>query len=523
MTVDYRFLLRLFLRRIHVLLLVALPVTAAAVWLAVTMPPRFDAGAQLLVEAPQVPDSLAASTLQESPFEVLGAIRQRILARDNMLDMSREFGLHADRSGFSPDDIVADMRRRITISIPRGGRGMNTGTVSVAFESGRAEVAASVANSLVDQILRENIALRTASVTQTLVFFDEELQRLDEELARQTSRILEFREANQDALPESLTYRRTRQTTLQERLLQVQREMTSLNERRDRMVAMYERTGRVEGASAANRTDEERELNELRRELSRANLVFAPENPRLRTLRRQVEALEAVVADQMGADTEEGGEVSLFDLQVSDIDVQIDFLAAQREAIEDEMSSIAASIDATAANAAQLSSLERDYENLQSQYNNAVSRRAQARIGERLEAQSRGHRITILEQATPPNSPNRPNRRAIAMAGLGGGLGLGTLVVVLLILSNRAVLRPVELTTRLGAPPFGTVPLFRTRRQVLARRAVLAGLALVLLAGAPAGLWWLDTNVMPLDLLVARLGDMTGLGGLRTMMGDGGA
>ena len=512
--IDYRFLIRLFLQRLHILLLVALPVAAAGAWVAFSMPPRYEARAMLLVEAPQVPEDLAASTLRQSPFVLLGAIRDRVLARDNLLDLSREFRLHADR-GLSPDDIVADMRRRISINLPRSGT--SSGTFSVRFEAGRPEMSAAVANSLVDQILRENAALRTAAATQTLDFFDEELARLEEDLARQTGRILAFQQANRDALPESLNFRRTRQTSLQERSLQVQREMSSLAERRERMVAMFERTGRVDGQSAA-RSPEERELQQLRREVARALRVFSPENPRLRRLQMELESLEATVAEQFGSVDDQGLEVSLFDLQLADIDAQFDFLTSQRDMIEEELSTLAASIEATAANAAELSTLQRDLQNLQAQYDSAVERRARARVGERIEAQARGVRISILETATAPNAPNKPNRRAITMAGVGGGLGLGMLIVVLLILSNRAVLRPVEITTSLGMTPFGTIPLYRTRRQILTRRAIVGGIALVLITAVPAGLWWVDQNYLPLDLVLARLGAMTGLDGLRNML-----
>ncbi|MGY6409863.1 MAG: GumC family protein [Alkalilacustris sp.] len=515
--VDYRFLLRLFLRRLHVLLLVALPVAVAGVWFAFSLPPSFQARAVLLVETPQVPEDLAASTLREAPFVLLGNIRDRVMTRDNLLDLARDFRLHADRPGMSPDDIVADMRRRTAINLPQQrGNTREGGTFSVAFEATDATVAAAVANTLVEQILSENAALRSAVATQTLVFFDEELSRLEDELTRETARILAFQQANQEALPDSLAFRRSRQTAQQERLLQVQRELSSLAERRERMVAMFERTGRVDGQAA--RSPEERELQELRRELSRALRVFSPENPRLRSLQAEVDVLEAVVADMLGDTEGQDAEVSLFDMQLSDLDAQMDFLASQRDMIEEELEQLAASIEATAANAAQLSALERNLQNLQSQYNTAVARRAQARVGERIEAQARGVRILVIEPATAPDAPNRPNRRAIAIAGVGGGLGLGFLAVALLIMSNRAVLRPVEITTGLGMTPFGSIPLYRTRRQILMRRAVLGGVALLLLGAVSGGLWWLDQYYMPLDLVLARIGAMIGLDGLRAVL-----
>lgn len=518
MTLDPRFMLRLFLRRLHVLILIALPVAVTAAFLAMSLPPRYISEARLLVESPQVPTELAASTMRAGPSEVLQVIRQRILARENMLDLSRQFRLHADQPGMSPDRIVEDMRRRINMRIPGARDG--AAVVNVSFEAERAEVSADVTNALVTQILRENVALRTTVATQTLAFFDEELERLNEELSRQSERVLTFREANRDALPDSLAFRRSRQASQQERLLQVEREMASLSERREQMISMFERTGRVEGAEDTG-TPEQRQLRELRNEMSRALLIFAPENPRLRSLRAQIAVLEEVVAEQLGTEADALGEISPLDLHLSDIDSQMRFLSEQKEEIEAELARLAASIDATPSRAIELEALERDYENLQAQYNQAVTRRAQARVGERIEAQARGHRITVLEQAVAPELPNRPNRRAIAMAGVGGGVGLGVVAVMAMILLNSAVMRPSDIAARMGAAPFGAVPYFRSRREVWTRRSLIGGAVLIILVGVPAALWWIDQNYLPLDLVLSRIIQRTGLDAVLDMLRQG--
>ena len=519
MTIDFRFLFKLFLRRLHIFLLVALPVAVAGAWLAFALPARYVAEARLLVESPQMPQELAASTMRAGSAEVLQVIQQRLLTRTNMLEMSRRFGLHADQPNMSPDAIVADMRRRISMGLP--GHHDGAAVVRVAFDSEQSDLAADVTNALVTQILRENVALRTAVVTQTLAFFDEELARLEEEMQSQTERILQFKQENRSALPDSMAYRRARQATLQERAAQVERELASLRDRRERLITVFERTGRIEGAGEGL-TSEQRQLQELRTEMARALVVFAPENPRLRSMEAQIKALEEVVAAQIGASPDTMTGMSALDLQLTDIDAQMEFLASQKSMIERELEALAVSIEATPEIEVTLEGLERDFENTQQQYNQAVARRAQARVGERIEAQSRGHRITVLEQAVAPELPAKPNRRAIAMAGAGGGVALGFGVVMLLIVMNRAVLRPSEVSSRLGMVPFGAVPYFRTRWEILLRRSLVGAAVLVIAAGIPAGLWWVDQHYLPLDFVMGRIAERTGIDALiSTLRGAG--
>ncbi len=230
--------------------------------------------------------------------------------------------------------------------------------MTVSFDASDPVVSAAVTNALVDQILRQNVELRTDASGGTLDFFEQEVQRLSTEIAQQNARILEFEQANRDALPESLEYRRTRQSAQQERLLQVDRELAGLRDRRQRLEDLFDRTGRI-GSSPEDMTPEQARLEALRQELASAVVLYAPENPRVRALQTQVAALEEAVRQQLGGGTGAGA-VTTFDLQVADIDGQIAFMAEQKRLLEEELVRIDASIRATPENAIVLGELRSD-------------------------------------------------------------------------------------------------------------------------------------------------------------------
>jgi uncharacterized protein involved in exopolysaccharide biosynthesis len=56
-----------------------------------------------------------------------------------------------------------------------------------------------------------------------------------------------------------------------------------------------------------------------------------------------------------------------------------------------------------------------------------------------IEILSRGQRISVIEQAVPPEQPVSPNRPLIAGSGLAGGLILSLGAFALLEVSSRAV------------------------------------------------------------------------------------
>lgn len=511
---DLKFFFSLFVRRLPYLIFFGVTGTALGFAVAMMLPPVYVAEARLLVESEQIPGNLAASTVQTQATEQLQIIQSRITTRANLLDMANRLNVYQGQPSRPADEIVADMRARTRIASVGGPtrRGESAATIlRVAFEAPSGVIAATVANELVTLILQENVALRTAVSGQTLDFFRQQVTRLDQDLSESRRRILEFQQGNLDSMPNSLDFRRTQQVAAQERLLQLEREHASLNERRELLVALFDRTGRVDIA-ANPLTPEERQLQAARDSLSAALSVYSPAHPQVTILENRVAYLERQVATSTGASLDgEDGAFSVFDLQIADIDGQIASLDDRRQIIEAELAQLQRSIEATPGNAIQLEALERDYANLRIQYDQTVANRARAETGDLIEALSKGERITVVEQAVVPRQPSRPNRPLVAGAGVGVGFAFGFMLIVLLELLNRAIRRPVELTQQLGITPFAVLPYIRTQREARRRSMIIAGSLAVVIIGVPGLIWAVDTFYMPIDLLINAVINRLGL------------
>jgi uncharacterized protein involved in exopolysaccharide biosynthesis len=521
---DLKFYLSLFLRRLPYFLLLLALGTAVGLTLATMLPPVYRAEARLVVESEQIPGDLAESTVQTEATEQLQIIQQRILTRDTLLEMANRLDIYGSGAGgglpLPADVVVEDLRTRIQIVTTGGAqpRGPTRATiVTVSFTAPTAALSAAVTNEVVTLMLQENVSMRTTVASQTLDFFTQEVARLERVLAEQSAAILAFQQANQEALPDSLDFRRSQQAAAQERLLNLDREETTLKDRRARLVELYETTGRVDVAPEPNArlTPEARQLQALRDQLAGALAVLAPTNPRVKMLEAQIAAQERIVAAQAAGGTAPAaaGDPALtaYQLQLADLDGQLAFLAEQRAQITAELERLAASIAATPGNAVALDALQRDYANTRVQYDQAVANRARAETGEMIESLAKGQRISVIEQAVAPREPESPNRPLIAAAGVGGGFALGLALVALMELLNAAVRRPADLVARLGITPIGTLPLLRSRGQRLRRRLVIAAAFALVIGALPAGLWAVHTYYLPLDLLIDRLIGRLGL------------
>ena len=452
MTFDPKFYLSLILRRLPIIIAIVFTASMAGILYAVSMPPIYRAEARLLIESPQIPDNLAASTVVSTADEILLAIRQRIMTRDNLLAIATSNNLLDGMPQKTEEQKLAQIGNRLAIYMPTNQG--NTGVVIVSFAASEPELSASITNEIADQVLAWSIELRTKASGNTLEFFETEVRRLTAELAQQNAEILKFEQENRDALPESLEYRRTRQASQQERLLQVNRELAALRDRRDRLTELYDQTGQLV-TLGQDRTPEQVRLETARQELASALVVMSATNPRVKALQQEVAALEEAVKSQLGATS--GGRLSPFEVQMLDIDGQITYLAEQKGLLEKDLQTLEASIDATPANSIRVAELQSNYETLRVQYEQAVASLSDARMGDRIEITDRGQRITVIEKAVPPAYRAEPNRKRITIASFGAGVILSGALLLLLEVLNQTIRRPSELVKALGAPPFGTI------------------------------------------------------------------
>lgn len=511
---DLKYYLAVFLRRLHYFLLVVLLCSAAAVTAAFKLPAAYEASSRLLLQSAQIPDTLAAPTVETAALEQLQIIEQRLMTRANLLEIARKFRVYDDIDAMTPDEIVEGMRHDTRID-KQAGREQAT-LMTLTFTARSAQAAAGVVNEYVTRILADSVGARTAQAQDTLQFFQQEVDRLATDISTQSARILEFQNANADALPDTLDYRLTLQASLQERMATMDRDIAGLKDQKQRLIEIFRSTGQIAGTPAGTEgTPEAKLLASLRSELAGALVVYSPENPKIKLLQAKIAQLEATVAAQAPPEDAEVDEtappMSLLDIQLAELDARVTQLETQRADVVAQLGTLKTSIEKTAGNAIQLEALRRDYENIQAQYNTATDRLAKASTGERIELLAKGERIVVLDSATVPDAPSKPNRPKIIAAGFGGGILAGLGLIVLIEMLNGAVQRPVELVRSLGITPIGTIPYVRTPGEWLRRRALIATAMLVALAGVPAAMWAVDTYYLPLDLVVAKVTDKLGL------------
>lgn len=507
-----RYYSSIFLRRFPYFLIVATIVSAISVTVAMTLPPTYSSTIRLIVESPQIPGNLAASTVTTSPFEQLQIVEQRLLTRPVLLDISRKYKVLPNQDEATPDEILHELRSNTRVRISSGRNQANL--MSITFDGRSGPIVAGVLNEYLTEIQKLDVEYRKERASDTLAFFEQEVERLGAELDRADARVLEFQSENAGALPASLQFRMARQGTLQASLQQTDQQIFTLQKQREKLLEIYSTTGQITTVGQQPQTQAQQQLTQLRNQLDNQLGIYSESSPQIKILRARINRLEEVVAAEQSTSaattaTQTGN--SSLDLQLAQLDSQIAALEDQRTVTEESLEKVTQSIELTPANSITLAELQRDQSNIQAQYNTAVSRLASASTGERIEVTSQGQRISVIEHPSVPSTPTKPNRLVIAGGGIGTGIALGLALIFLLEVLNRAPRRPEDLIKKLDVWPIATIPYVRSRGEVMKQRLIWVVAILVIMIGVPAGVWAVHTYYLPLDLFAEKVIDKLGV------------
>lgn len=505
-------------RRWWLVLICAILGSGAAVGVAVLLPPVYQSSAKILVESQQIPDELARSTVTSSAVERLELIKQRLMTRDNLLDVIERLNLFANQEDLTPTEKVDLIRRSAQIrNLALGGRrGQRTVSAFViSYSAEDPQMAARVANEFVTIVLEQNLATRSERATETHEFFKEEVTRLAAALLALETEMANYKNQNESSLPESLSFRHNELNSVEERIITNEQLLIELAQRRSELVSAKE-NGRPEQVAEREMTQEERDLAELRRQLLLNEAVYTETHPQMRNLRARIRALESVVigaADEDESATDATATptatraVSRIDQEIALLDSRVTLVEGQLEIWRARKAALEGSITNTPRVEMALSAFERRYRDLQNQYSLAVRKQAEAATGEKLEVNRQSERFEIIEQARVSETPIAPARKKIAAAGIGGSLMLGIGLVVLLEMLFGAVHTSGDLERRLNMRPLGSIPYIPTREdrvRAWLRWSIALG---VLVFGIAAALWIVDQYYLPLQLIVSNIGD----------------
>jgi polysaccharide chain length determinant protein (PEP-CTERM system associated) len=469
---DY---LRIISKRKWVIILSFLVIFLGAIVYIATTPKQYLSTTTILIVPQKVPEEFVRSTVTVRAEDRLPIIEAQVKSRPRVKKVMEELGLYAEaRKEGLGDEAVGGMIRRIEVGVAQdsnsGGRPQTESDVfSISFLYEDPTLAMLTASRLASLFIEENVKLREKQAVGTSEFLETQLKETKAKLDAQEERVKQYKMRYSGGLPEELSTNLNTLGRLQQQESMIATEIRDLRNRRimlQTQISMLERGShavfRDDGKVEVDTSEDSavviaRQLNDKRRMLIELSAKYTEKYPEVIRLRGEVEELERKLeeiplAARSSGEIDSGGkgknetndrtylpltgremeESRLLKAQMSSMDADIKALTREREFVARKIAAVQVEVDRAPGRSQELITLSRDYENLKKLFNDLQAKKTEADIAQDLEVRMKGAQFQILDPATLPKEPFKPNiKKVLGLAfllagffGFGGAIGL---------------------------------------------------------------------------------------------------
>ena len=431
--------------------------------------------------------SPAGGTYVPSLDDRVMEVRQFVMGRKTLGQIAGEFGLfgyekdHPDAA--ESENAIRAMRGSIKVEPTKDKL-----FITLSFSNEDPIIARDVTSRLSDLFIEETLKDRERGVEAAEDFLGLELKHAKAELEVKEKIISEFKQQHLGELPQQIDANLRKLDRLQDDMRsqsELSQNLTSRLAQIDKSIKDYEETGEVSDSPTGSSTKRNKDprlarIKELERRLVELSSMYKETYPDLVQVKEEIKKLREMTSAQyrdLLPDSEPPDEPSGVKKskrraidpyhaellkQRDEIVLELDGVKRRQSHISSEMSQYERRVERTPEREQKLKTLERDYENLQKNYQSLLDKKLSAGMQKSLAQGRKGAKFSIVDPAYTPVVPIVPNIPLIMLAGLALGCALGFGGAVGLELMGRGFRSAEEVELTLGLPVIASIPLYES-------------------------------------------------------------
>ena len=420
----------------------------------------------------------------EKPDIVMAAriegMKEVLYKQELLTQVAEEFHLYGyDKQTATPaqDDSVASRLRNLVQIDPKGAP-----LLKVSFTDGEPTVARAVTARLADLFVQENTRARNAITQSSTEFLEHEMDMLKAQLQTKERALAEFKQSHLGQLPEQMDSNVRAIDRLESQVMSQQEMEKALSlrlESVDKAIREYDDPTSDVGSTGASRDPRLARIKELQRKLAGFLSAFKETYPDVAIVRNEIKQLQAMTTEDyitlfIDQETSEVGDLKqgkrkLVDPYKRELLKQREDLLREQELVRLRQASIAADIkkyesriEGTTVHQQELMSIQRDYENLQKNYQSLLEKKLTVGMAGDLDQKRQGTQMRIVEPAGLPSWPEKPNPLLVMLGGLAVGCALGFGSAFGIEIMRRGYVSAEEIEMALGLPVLAAISQFES-------------------------------------------------------------
>ncbi len=482
-------------RRKWWLILTMVPIFALGTLVAFLLPRFYTSETLVLVEPKDVPDDVVKDFITLDTFERLTAIQETVISRTNLRQVLNEFpDGFTDIRHLSEELQIQRVRQRIKIEVTTNPRG-RTSVVpyfKISYEDRDPHNAQDVTKRLTRFFIDYDTSTREQQVFGTTEFLKGERDKVGRDLQEVEESLSQLKDRYRYELPEQL------ETNLRH-LDRLQAELVANGEERDRYItlrieleqrltetAKYLEPEELPVSQGGRRASEKvTEYRDKESRLKQLQTRYTDSHPDIRSLKEELaqlrseippEDLEVVETEPESGQDENAAEDRVINpvyqnlqAQLTQLETEIKINEERRERLNRSVEIYSRRIDNTPQREQVISSQQRQYDNLQERYQDLENKLSDAELAKSAEARQKGEQFKIVDPASFPLSPSKPNRLLVLMGSLAVALGVGFTLATISEFMDQKIWTHSEIRL-LNIPVLGEIAAIMTEQEARKRR-----------------------------------------------------
>jgi polysaccharide chain length determinant protein (PEP-CTERM system associated) len=410
----------------------------------------------------------------------IDAMKEVLYKRELLTQVAEEFHLYGyDKATATPeqDDSVASRLRKLVQIDPK-----DAPLLKVSFTDEEPTVARAVTTRLADLFMEENIKARKAITQSSSEFLQHELDLLKGQLEVKERALAQFKQSHLGQLPEQMDSNIRAIDRLENARTAQQETEKNLNlrlESVDKAIREYDDPTSDVGPNRATKDPRLVRIKELERTLAGFHAIYKETYPDVARIRNEIKQLQAmtteeymaVFVDQEPAEVEgpRKGKRKLVDpyktellKQREDLMREMELVRLRQAHIAEDIKKYDSRIEGTTVHQQELMSIQRDYENLQKNYQSLLEKKLAVGMAGDLEENRHGTQMRVVEPANLPSWPEKPNLMLVMFGGLVVGCGLGFGSAFGIEVMRRGYVSAEEIEMTLGLPVLAAISQFES-------------------------------------------------------------
>lgn len=475
-------------------------------------PDTFVSSALIRVIPPQVPERLVPTNINQDISQRVNSIYQTITSRSTLTNIINLHQLYPrDRKRLPMEDVIEHMRKDIRVNFV-GQQQQRRDNQIQAFEIGfsyeNRHLAQKIVNDLVGRFIDENIRSRASQSIMTTDFLKDQWEQRKRELDEIQGKLTTFRQQNAGRLPDERMQLQQAVTSLEGRVTNLNASINRTAQDRmlleSRLSIMKDQLKQVSIPESAQKAEASRNdrLATLDRQIQNAETTleamrqsYKDTHPDVRrmvqsidVLKRSRDNVEKQEAEKLTAAADKGPataaspqraprEVRAVEAEIQALQsiiearaIEADNLQKELQGADRSLKNYQARLEAIPASLGEYEDLLRENRLAQAKYEEMTVKMTQSQSATDLENRKQGENLELLDPASLPMTPTKPNRPMVVGAAAGLGFIVGLIIAGAREMKDTTLknLKDVRAYTQLMV--LGSVPLLENDLVVRRRR-----------------------------------------------------